>query len=79
MLCLKFFAESKAKIFPSDINLGYGMKTIIIIPTYNEGNNITLLILALQVQFRGMQHDMHILVVDDYSQMELPGKLRNYN
>ncbi|PZN69185.1 MAG: glycosyltransferase family 2 protein [Candidatus Methylumidiphilus alinenensis] len=43
------------------------MKTIIIIPTYNEGNNITLLILALQVQFKGMKHDMHILVVDDNS------------
>lgn len=52
------------------------MKTIIIIPTYNEGKNITLLILALQVQFRGMQHDMHILVVDDYSPDGTAGEVK---
>jgi dolichol-phosphate mannosyltransferase len=43
------------------------MKTVIIIPTYNEYNNIGRLIKALEVQFKGMAHDMHILVVDDSS------------
>lgn len=43
------------------------MKTIIIVPTYNESKNIGLLIDSLQQQFKGMNHDMHILVVDDNS------------
>ena len=43
------------------------MKAIIIIPTYNESKNITQLIHALQTQFRGIKHDMHVLVVDDNS------------
>lgn len=43
------------------------MKTIIIIPTFNEAKNIALLIGGLQNQFLMMQHDMHILVVDDNS------------
>jgi len=43
------------------------MKTVIIIPTYNERDNIGLMIDALQKQFKLMSHDMHILVVDDES------------
>jgi dolichol-phosphate mannosyltransferase len=43
------------------------MKIVIIIPTYNERENIVLMIQALQEQFRRIPHDMHILVVDDNS------------
>jgi len=43
------------------------MKIIVILPTYNERENIILIIRALQEQFRAVPHDMHILVVDDNS------------
>ena len=43
------------------------MKIVIILPTYNEKENIGLMIRALQEQFKAMQHDMNILVVDDNS------------
>ena len=43
------------------------MKIVIILPTYNEKENIVLMIRALQEQFRAMPHEMHILVVDDNS------------
>ena len=43
------------------------MKAIIIIPTFNEYGNIGALIGALLDQFKGLQHDLHILVVDDDS------------
>jgi dolichol-phosphate mannosyltransferase len=43
------------------------MKIIVILPTYNERENIVLMIRALQEQFRAIRHDMHILVVDDNS------------
>lgn len=43
------------------------MKIVIILPTYNERENIVLMIRALQEQFRVIPHDMHILVVDDNS------------
>lgn len=43
------------------------MKTVIIIPTYNECENIEHLIAALMEQFAGMSHEMHVLVVDDSS------------
>lgn len=42
-------------------------KTIIIIPTYNERENIGFLIDELQIQFKTMPHDCHILIVDDNS------------
>lgn len=42
-------------------------KTIIIIPTYNERENIGLLIEELQTQFNQIPHDCHILIVDDNS------------
>ncbi len=43
------------------------MKIVIILPTYNERDNIALIIRALQEQFAGIRHDMSILVVDDNS------------
>ena len=43
------------------------MKIVVILPTYNERENIVLMIKALQGQFRAIRHDMHILVVDDNS------------
>ena len=43
------------------------MKIVVILPTYNEKDNISLLIEALQEQFRKIRHDMNILVVDDNS------------
>jgi len=43
------------------------MKIVIILPTYNEHDNIRWLIPALAEQFAGLNHDMHLLVVDDNS------------
>lgn len=43
------------------------MKAIIILPTYNERENVDAIIKALQAEFIRIQHDMHILVVDDNS------------
>ncbi len=43
------------------------LRVVLILPTYNERNNIGNIIDELQVQFRDIQHDMHILVVDDSS------------
>jgi dolichol-phosphate mannosyltransferase len=43
------------------------MKVAIIIPTYNERENIGPLITALHQQFETINHDMNILVVDDNS------------
>jgi dolichol-phosphate mannosyltransferase len=43
------------------------MKTVVIIPTYNEKKNIGLLIDSLQKEFAKIPHDMNILVVDDNS------------
>jgi dolichol-phosphate mannosyltransferase len=43
------------------------MKTVIIVPTFNEHGNIAALISALLDQFKRLQHDLHILVVDDDS------------
>jgi len=43
------------------------MKVVVIVPTYNERENIERLVPALERQFARMGHDMHILVVDDSS------------
>ena len=43
------------------------MKAVLIVPTYDERDNVARLIPALLAQFRGMQHEMHVLVVDDRS------------
>jgi dolichol-phosphate mannosyltransferase len=40
---------------------------VVILPTYNERDNIALIIKALQEQFKKVPHDMSILVVDDNS------------
>ncbi len=43
------------------------MKIIVILPTYNEKENVAPLLRALQEQFLKIPHDMNILVVDDNS------------
>jgi dolichol-phosphate mannosyltransferase len=43
------------------------LKAVIITPTFNERDNIGAIIEALQDQFRSINHNMHILVVDDNS------------
>ena len=43
------------------------MKIVIILPTYNERENILPMLDALQVQFKTLAHDMQVLVVDDNS------------
>jgi dolichol-phosphate mannosyltransferase len=43
------------------------MKVVIILPTYNEKDNILLMINALMQQFERIPHQMSILVVDDNS------------
>ena len=43
------------------------LKAVIIIPTFNERENIEPLVEELQIQFEQMVHEMHILVVDDSS------------
>jgi dolichol-phosphate mannosyltransferase len=52
------------------------MKIVIIIPTYNEAHNIEPLIQALQTQFLRINHEMHILVVDDNSPDGTADKVR---
>jgi dolichol-phosphate mannosyltransferase len=43
------------------------MKIVLVLPTYNERENLGPLLEALQEQFRSIPHDMHVLVVDDSS------------
>lgn len=43
------------------------MNITVIVPTYNEAQNINLLIDQLILQFSHISHEMHILVVDDNS------------
>ncbi len=43
------------------------MKIVVVVPTYNEKENIGPLISALQEQFEKIPHETHILVVDDTS------------
>jgi dolichol-phosphate mannosyltransferase len=43
------------------------LKAVIILPTFNEFENIKAVISSLQEQFTLHQYDMHILVVDDNS------------
>ncbi len=46
---------------------GTPMRVVVIIPTYNERENIAALIPALQSEFQNLAHESHILVVDDLS------------
>jgi dolichol-phosphate mannosyltransferase len=46
---------------------GRGMKVVIVLPTYNERENIAPLVHALQMQFSTMRREMRILIVDDNS------------
>jgi dolichol-phosphate mannosyltransferase len=43
------------------------LKAVIILPTYNERENIKAIVMALLDQFSRLRHDAHILVVDDNS------------
>jgi len=43
------------------------MRVVIVLPCYNERQNIIPLMAALQREFGALSHDMHILVVDDNS------------
>jgi dolichol-phosphate mannosyltransferase len=43
------------------------MKIVLIIPTFNESGNIGRLLDELQLVFRSIRHEMHVLVVDDNS------------
>src|SRR5205823_2915729 len=43
------------------------VKVVIVIPTYNERDNIVPLVEALNIAASAMRHDCHILVVDDNS------------
>lgn len=43
------------------------MKVVVVMPTYNERDNIAPMIAALQSEFARIAHDMQILVVDDNS------------
>src|SRR2546425_12417166 len=43
------------------------MKVVLVLPTYNERDNVATLIHALQAQFPVMRHQMSILIVDDNS------------
>ncbi|MFT5440646.1 MAG: dolichol-phosphate mannosyltransferase [Alphaproteobacteria bacterium] len=43
------------------------MKIIVIVPTYNEVDNIVPLIDALHIEFQKIDHELEVLVVDDYS------------
>jgi dolichol-phosphate mannosyltransferase len=43
------------------------VKIVIVLPTYNERENLGPLLEALQEQFPAIPHDMHVLVVDDNS------------
>jgi len=43
------------------------MKVVIIVPTYNEAENIIPLVEALRIQALSISQEMHVLVVDDNS------------
>ena len=43
------------------------MKVIIIIPTFNERENVGVLLDALEREFEALKHEMNVLVVDDSS------------
>ena len=52
------------------------MKIVVIIPTYNERENIVRLLPALQKEFSAIDHDMRVLIVDDSSPDGTEGAVR---
>jgi len=54
------------------------MKIVIIVPTYNERENIGVLLDALNAEFRSIQHEMHVLIVDDGSPDGTAETVRGY-
>ncbi len=52
------------------------MKIVVIVPTYNERDNVGLLIEALEERFPAIPHEMHVLVVDDSSPDGTAGVVR---
>src|SRR5437868_1384579 len=43
------------------------MKAVVVMPTYNERENLSRLIPQLLRVFDGLAHELHVLVVDDNS------------
>jgi dolichol-phosphate mannosyltransferase len=54
------------------------MKIVIIIPTYNERENIRMLLEALNREAGAIAHEMHVLVVDDESPDGTAEVVRDY-
>jgi dolichol-phosphate mannosyltransferase len=54
------------------------MKCCVVIPTYNEKENISKLIRTLFRVFESIEHDMHILIVDDNSPDGTSKVVRNF-
>jgi dolichol-phosphate mannosyltransferase len=52
------------------------MKIVIVVPTYNEKENITILVEELEKEFPQIPHKMHILVVDGNSPDGTAGVVR---
>jgi dolichol-phosphate mannosyltransferase len=44
------------------------MKIVIVLPTYNEAENVVPLFHALQSEFEKIPHEICVLVVDDHSE-----------
>ena len=55
------------------------MRIVVVVPSYNERENIGPMIEALQAQFPAIPHDMHVLVVDDNSPDNTAGAVRPGN
>jgi dolichol-phosphate mannosyltransferase len=54
------------------------VKIVIIIPTFNERENIAGLLAALQREFGRIEHEMHVLVVDDDSPDDTQAVVREW-
>lgn len=54
------------------------MKVVVIIPTYNEADNITLLLNAIGAQLDNTPHHIEILVVDDNSPDGTADRVRDF-
>jgi dolichol-phosphate mannosyltransferase len=55
------------------------MKTVIVLPTYNEKENIRIIIPQIEQEFKKIKnHNMHILVVDDNSPDRTADEVRKF-